>query len=83
MAKEKTKSTNYSLPNKTRMNGYGLKSPWEFDPGSEDSTRQPSQPGAGDFYGTGVRNPVGRSRDLSMGSPVPKDKLKDPPLSLA
>lgn len=38
----------------------------------------------GDHYGTGVRNPIGKIRDMSQGfNPVPKSKLKKPPRSLA
>jgi len=39
---------------------------------------------AGDHYGTGVKNPIGKMRADSMGrSPVSKKGLKTPPKSLA
>ena len=37
----------------------------------------------GDFYGTGVRNPMGRIRDSSVNTQIPKGKLKTPPKALA
>lgn len=40
--------------------------------------------GSGDNYGTGVRNPVGRMREDSIGmNPLSKEKLKKAPKSLA
>lgn len=41
-----------------------------------------SKIGMGDFYGSGVRNPVGRMRD-GLGMPLSKKKVKIPPKSLA
>ena len=39
--------------------------------------------GSGDFYGTGIRNPIGKVRDvMGMKATNPK-KLKNPPKSLA
>jgi len=40
-----------------------------------------SQKGMGDYYGTGIRNPVGKLRDVS-GEKSPS-KLRKPPKSLA
>ena len=38
----------------------------------------------GDYYGTGVKNKIGRPIDVSSGeAPVPKGKLKTPPKKLA
>lgn len=67
-----------------KVGGYGLKSPWDFIPSDNDTrgTSAPS-PGSGDYYGTGVRNKIGRSRDDSMISPVSEKGLKKPPKSLA
>lgn len=42
-----------------------------------------SQKGMGDFYGTGIRNPVGKIRDVSGLQMVSKAKSKKPPKSLA
>lgn len=39
--------------------------------------------GMGDFYGTGVRNPIGKMRDGSGMIPVTPKGLKKPPKSLA
>lgn len=41
--------------------------------------------GMGDYYGSGVRNPVGKIRDVSTPGqiPVSKGKLKKAPRSLA
>lgn len=39
--------------------------------------------GMGDFYGTGVKNPVGRIRDSYTTTPVAPGKVKTPPKSLA
>jgi len=39
--------------------------------------------GMGDYYGTGIKNPIGRMRDSSPGmNPVTPIKLKKPPRSL-
>ena len=39
--------------------------------------------GMGDFYGSGVRQPIGKMRDGLGMYPVPKKKLSKPPKSLA
>lgn len=39
--------------------------------------------GMGDYYGTAIRNPMGRVRDDTIGMIVPSKKLKNPPKSLA
>ena len=41
--------------------------------------------GMGDFYGSGVKNPIGKIRDVStLGrTPLSKVKLKKPPKSMA
>lgn len=43
-----------------------------------------SKIGSGDYYGVGIKNPIGRVRENSMtyGSPSPT-KMKKPPKSLA
>lgn len=75
MAKPKIKSTK-------GPNGYGLKSPWDFNP-SDDNSRGNGTIGAGTYWGTGVKNPMGRSRDSYMGNGLPPKKLKIPPKKLA
>ncbi len=42
-----------------------------------------SPKGMGDFYGSGIRNPIGKVRDLYGINPIKKAKLKNPPKSLA
>lgn len=39
--------------------------------------------GMGDFYGSGIKAKVGRSRDGSMENPVSPKKLRTPPRKLA
>jgi hypothetical protein len=39
--------------------------------------------GMGDYYGTGVRNPMGRMRDGFGEYPATESQLKKPPKSLA
>lgn len=39
--------------------------------------------GMGDSYGSGVKNPIGKIRDISMSKPVKKSKIGKPPKSLA
>lgn len=42
-----------------------------------------SQIGMGDYYGTGIRNPMGRVRDTMEGNYVAPRKLKKAPKALA
>ncbi len=42
-----------------------------------------SQVGMGDYYGTGVKNPVGKSRDVMGMKDLGKSVLKKKPKSLA
>ena len=42
-----------------------------------------SKVGRGDYYGTGVRNKVGRTIDVMGMKTLSKSKLKTPPKSLA
>ena len=40
--------------------------------------------GMGDYYGTGIKNPMGRMRESSMGfNSVSREGLNKPPKSLA
>lgn len=39
--------------------------------------------GMGDYYGTGVKNPMGRIIDSMGTNPVSKKKMGNPPKSLA
>jgi hypothetical protein len=56
--------------------------PWAFDPSSADQRAAPSAT-AGDYYGTGYKNPVGRMRDDSVGyRPVSKKQMGTPPTTV-
>jgi hypothetical protein len=39
--------------------------------------------GSGDYYGTGIKNKIGRIIDVTGYNDIPKSKLKKPPKSLA
>ena len=39
--------------------------------------------GMGDFYGSGIKQPIGKIRSGIGSNPVPKSKLGKPPKSLA
>ena len=57
--------------------------PWTFKPSMADQRAGPS-PAAGTYYGTGVKNPVGKMRGDSVGyRPVSKKQMGTPPKSLA
>lgn len=44
----------------------------------------PRKFGMGDYYGTGVKNPIGKMRDDSVGyRPVSREQMGTPPKSLA
>ncbi len=60
-----------------------ITTPWEFDAKSSDSTRGNSVPACGDYYGTGVKNPMGKLRSSTVGyRPVNKKQLGTPPTSV-
>jgi hypothetical protein len=82
MAKTRTAHIKNPVVKQKSVGGYGLKSPYVFNPSDADQRAGPSQ-AAGDYYGTGVRNPMGRLRDASGTNPVSKGKLKKPPKNLA
>lgn len=50
-----------------------------FKPGHTAST----QKGSGDFYGTAIRNPSGKPREIMGIKPISKGKMGKPPKSLA
>lgn len=39
--------------------------------------------GMGDYYGTGIKNPIGRVREDYMMNPIPSKNMGKPPKSLA
>lgn len=42
-----------------------------------------TQTGMGDYYGTGIKQKVGRARDIMGMTPIKPIKMKKPPKSLA
>lgn len=68
------------------INGYGTKggipNPWEFKP-NDANTRGISTPAAGDYYGTAIKQPIGKSRSVMGLNPTSEKDLKKPPKSLA
>ena len=50
---------------------------------SREAHVSPTKKGMGDYYGTGIKNNVGRSRDVMGLNPISPKKLKTPPKSLA
>jgi hypothetical protein len=42
-----------------------------------------SKIGMGDFYGTGIKNPLAKIREFGAVAPTPIAKLKKPPKKLA
>lgn len=50
---------------------------------NKESHVSPTKKGMGDYYGTGVRNPIGKVRDVTGINPVSPKKIKTPPRSLA
>lgn len=57
--------------------------PWDFSPSDADQRAAPS-PGAGTYYGTGVKNPEGKVRDSDTVGirSVSKKQLGTPPRSV-
>jgi hypothetical protein len=56
--------------------------PWAFDPSNADQRAAPSA-AAGDYYGTGHKNPLGRLRDDTVGyRPVSQKEMGTPPKSI-
>ena len=49
----------------------------------KQSHTSPSSKGMGDYYGQGMKNPVGKIRDMSMSKPKAPSKIGKPPKSLA
>lgn len=60
-----------------------IKGPFSYSPSDTDVRAMTGVP-AGDYYGTGIKNPVGRVRSGTVGiNPVSSAKLKKPPKSIA
>lgn len=51
--------------------------------GSTPAHTARTQKGMGDYYGQGVRNPVGKMKEGMGLNPIPKSKLSKPPKNLA
>ena len=48
------------------------------------NAHEPKSPkGMGDYYGTAIKQPLGKSRDVLGVAPLSKSKVKTPPKSLA
>jgi hypothetical protein len=59
-----------------------IKEPFSYSPSDTDVRAMTGVP-AGDYYGTGVKNPMGRVRDGTVGTnPVSPAALSKPPKSL-
>ncbi len=57
--------------------------PWEFDPSNADQRAAPSA-AAGNYYGTGYKQPIGRIRSDTVGyNPVSRKQMGEPPRSVA
>ena len=67
MAKQKTKS---------------IKGPYSYSPSDADTRAMTAIP-AGDYYGSGIRNPMGRIRDSLMNPEPTKKQLGTSPKKLA
>lgn len=59
-----------------------IKNPWQFNPSNADQRASPSV-GAGDYYGTGIKQKIGTVRSDSMSSNAAPKQLNKPPKSLA
>ena len=67
------------------MAKYGIfNQPSSREDGSvKNEASAPPKMGCGDYYGTGVKNPIGRMRDDSVGyRPVSKKQMGTPPKSI-
>jgi len=82
MAKPKTSSIKTPFIKQKSITGYGLKSPYAFEP-SDANARGQSVAGAGNYFGSGIRNPMGTLRDATGTNQVSNKGLKKPPKSLA
>jgi hypothetical protein len=74
----------FERPPRPKTKKRKIKTPYEFDPSQADQRAGPSV-AAGDYYGTAVKNPMGRIRDASTPgfNPLSKNKLGKPPKSIA
>lgn len=73
----------FKKPVKPKSKVKKTKSPFEFSPAHADQRAGPSV-AAGNYYGVGVKNKMGRIRDTSSPgvNPVSKKKLGTPPKSI-
>lgn len=69
-------------PKKSFAKTKKVKAPWAFDPSNADQRAAPCA-AAGDYYGTGIKNPIGRLRDDTVGyRPVSRKQMGTPPKSV-
>ena len=59
-----------------------IKGPFSYSPSDTDIRAMTGVP-AGDYYGTGIKNPMGKIKSPTVGTnPVSKKGLKTPPKSV-
>ena len=59
-----------------------IKGPFSYSPSDADTRAMTAIP-AGDYYGSGKRNPMGKMRDSSMNPPSSKKQLGTKPKKIA
>jgi hypothetical protein len=60
-----------------------VKASQKKSPVSREAHTSPTKKGMGDYYGTGIKNNIGKSRDVMGIKQINPNKLKTPPKSLA
>ncbi|MDE1970971.1 MAG: hypothetical protein KGI50_05345 [Patescibacteria group bacterium] len=66
-----------------KISGYGMGSPWEWKPENADERAAPAA-GAGMYWGTGIRNKMGKMRSSYLtDSPGDNKTHNEPPKTLA
>ena len=59
-----------------------LKNPWDFNASTEE-VKAYTNGGMGDYYGSGIRQPVGKQRSPTVGlTPLTPKELRIPPTSV-
>lgn len=66
----------------TKIKRPKVPAPWDFNPSDADQRADPSA-GAGNYWGVGIKQPLGRVIDGDTSSNPPPKKLTKPPKSLA
>lgn len=64
------------------MKSFKPKSAWAFGNSGLTDKDTPTPTGMGDYYGTGIRNPIGKLRGETVGyRPATEKQLRIPPTS--